>query len=205
LTDGQTQAEGRLHDLRPGVALGTRDLRRMCGAPAGVAVGARGRHGPPVGHRPVLPAVRVAGRWTDLPGVRAVGKCRSSWVTVAICKGVTRDGKPCSARPRPGTDLCPWHSPDLAARRAEWSRRGGRNSSNKQRAQKALPAAPTPDELQRTLGQALADVLSGALEPGRANAAAALGRTLLAIRESVEVEARLAALEQAAFGERRGA
>jgi hypothetical protein len=69
------------------------------------------------------------------------------------CRGTTRDGKPCAAHPRPGTDLCPWHSPDLAARRAEWSARGGAGRSNKQRAKRALPAEPlTAEEVHSYLG-----------------------------------------------------
>ncbi|MDP9470205.1 MAG: hypothetical protein M3Q71_05990, partial [Chloroflexota bacterium] len=55
------------------------------------------------------------------------------------CRGTTKDGKPCAARPRPGTDLCPWHSDDLADRRREWSRRGGTNSSSKARARRQIP------------------------------------------------------------------
>jgi hypothetical protein len=126
-------------------------------------------------------------------------------MTVATCSGRTKGGRPCSAKPLPNSDRCPWHTEGYAERRREWSRRGGINSSSKARLKKTLPAAPTPDELQRVLGQALTDVLGGGLEPGRANAAAALGRALLQIKESVDVEERLAALEQAAFGERRGA
>jgi hypothetical protein len=120
-------------------------------------------------------------------------------MTVASCKGQTKDGKPCAAKPRPGMDLCPWHSPELAERRTEWSRRGGVNSSNKARIRKQLPdAVLSPTELQGLLSKALRDVLTGKLEPGPANAAGGLARALVTIKESADLEERLAALEAAA-------
>ena len=122
---------------------------------------------------------------------------------VARCQGTTASGKPCAAKALPEDRFCPWHSPAWADRRRAWSSQGGTNRSNAARVRKHLPPAPTPDELQRVLGQALTDVLGGTLEPGRANAAAALARSLMAVREATEVEERLAALEQAAGIERR--
>jgi hypothetical protein len=101
-------------------------------------------------------------------------------------------------------DLCPWHSPELAERRAEWSRRGGVNSSNKARIRKQLPDATlSPTELQGLLSKALRDVLTGKLEPGPANAAGGLARALVTIRESAELEQRLSELERAAGIARR--
>ena len=48
------------------------------------------------------------------------------------------------------------------------------------------------------LSVALRGVLTGRLEPGIANAAANLGRAIVAVRESTETEARIASLEAAA-------
>ncbi|MDP9365271.1 MAG: hypothetical protein M3Q10_13780 [Chloroflexota bacterium] len=116
----------------------------------------------------------------------------------ARCVGVTRDGSPCNAKPRPGADSCPWHDEALAARRAEWSRRGGIGRSNKRRAAKAMPAAMTPADLQSLLGVVLRGVVAGKIEPGVGNAAANLGRAIVAVREATTTEERLAALESAA-------
>jgi hypothetical protein len=44
------------------------------------------------------------------------------------------------------------------------------------------------DELRGVLGTALKDVLAGRLEPGPANAAAALARSYLAVSEASAVE-----------------
>jgi hypothetical protein len=118
---------------------------------------------------------------------------------VARCIGTTKDGKPCAAKPRPGTQLCPWHSPDLAARRVEWSAKGGASKSNKARAKKALPDEPlSTDELLAYLSVAFKAVLSGKLTPNIGNALGTLARTMAEIRKTTEIEARLDALEACA-------
>jgi hypothetical protein len=123
------------------------------------------------------------------------------------CQATAASGNPCSAKPRPGRPFCLWHDPEAEQLRREISRKGGEARSNAARIKKALPdQALTPIELMGVMSQALRDVLRGALDPGRANAAAALGRTLVSIREATETADRLAALEQAAgLGERRRA
>ena len=62
---------------------------------------------------------------------------------VARCPSVTREGKPCSATPRPSSAYCAWHDPDLSKWRSEWSAKGGSARSNRQRAAKQLPADRT--------------------------------------------------------------
>jgi hypothetical protein len=120
------------------------------------------------------------------------------------CSGTNRDGGPCNAEVRPERAWCRWHDPELEADRAVWRRKGGEARSNKARAKKALPdAVLSPAELQGVLSQAIRDVLTGTLEPGPANAAAALSRALVTIREATELEERLAALEDAAGIDRR--
>ena len=119
---------------------------------------------------------------------------------VGRCAATTAAGSPCSAQPVRPSGFCYWHDPSLVADRAEARRRGGRAKSNQQRARKQLPAAAlTPAELQGLLSMALQGVLSGRLSPGVGNAAANLGRSLIAAREAVEVEERLNALETAAL------
>ena len=117
---------------------------------------------------------------------------------VERCSAQTRDGNPCSARPLPGSDRCPWHDERLAGRRREWSRRGGVGRSNASRARRSLPAALTSEELLATLSQAITKVERGELEAGPANAIASLARAMNAIRETTEIERRLADLEAAA-------
>ncbi len=115
------------------------------------------------------------------------------------CQAITRTGSRCAAQAVDGVH-CPWHapSPEWVAKRSQWSAEGGRKRSNAERARKSLPdAALTPAQLARVLSKALGDVLSGSLSPGPANAAAALARMLVSIAETVEIEARLTALEAA--------
>jgi len=58
-----------------------------------------------------------------------------------------------------------------------------------------LPDPLSPADLQSILGGVLRDVVEGRLEPGVATAAATVSRALVAIRQAVELEARLAELE----------
>ena len=118
-------------------------------------------------------------------------------MTLARCRGTTRDGKPCAAKPRPGTDLCPWHDPAMTERRAAWSAKGGRQSSNAARARKTLPAGcMTPSELQGFVGTVMRGTLAGRVEPNVAQAIGALARTMTALYPAAEFEQRLADLER---------
>ncbi len=115
------------------------------------------------------------------------------------CRATTKEGKPCSAEAVDGR-LCRWHTsaPEWIEKRSQWSAKGGSSRSNAARARAALPdAALTPTQLACVLSKALSDVLRGDLEPGRANAVSGLARTLVTISETVEIEARLTALEAA--------
>ncbi len=114
------------------------------------------------------------------------------------CQATAKSGKPCSVTALPGDQLCAWHSPVMEERRRQWSRRGGHQRSNKARARRALPPAMTPAELEQVLGGTLRGLLAGRFAPNVASAAAALGRTLITIREAGELETRLSELEAAA-------
>lgn len=117
---------------------------------------------------------------------------------VGTCTATTKSGRPCSAQAWQD-GLCRWHSPHLQEQRAEWRRRGGEQRSNRARAKKTLPdGVLTPRDLQGLLGATLKGVLVGRIEPGVANAAANLGRTLMTIRETADLEERIAALEERA-------
>ncbi len=105
------------------------------------------------------------------------------------CVGVTRDGSPCNAKPRPGADSCPWHDEGLAARRAEWSRKGGANRATAVRARKALPAGVlTNEELRGLVGITIKRVLAEKTEPAIGNSVAALARAYVAVAEAGAVE-----------------
>jgi hypothetical protein len=114
------------------------------------------------------------------------------------CGTTNKDGSPCNARPWKD-DLCRWHHPEAQAAIREGRRKGGRAKSNRARARRQyLDGNLSLPEIQGLLSDALRQLLTGDLEPGRAQAIASLGRVLLAISQSVELEVRLQALERAA-------
>jgi hypothetical protein len=90
------------------------------------------------------------------------------------------------------------HDPESAELRREASKKGGHARSNAARAAKAMPAALTSDELLVTLSRVIGKVESGEIDPGPANAVASLARAINSIRETTEIERRLAELEQRA-------
>ena len=114
---------------------------------------------------------------------------------VERCLGRNRDGSPCSAQPRPG-GYCLWHDPGLAAARAGWRCKGGEGKSTANRAAKRLPKDLR--DVRDALLRALRDVEGGGLAAPQANAMAALARAVVAVHQVAELEARVAALEQAA-------
>ncbi len=95
--------------------------------------------------------------------------------------------------------MCRWHHPRLEAERAVWRERGGQNRANTVRARKRIAdTILEPSDIQGILGDTLRAVIAGTLEPGVGNAAANIARALIAVRESTDVETRLAALEEQA-------
>lgn len=113
------------------------------------------------------------------------------------CSSKNQDGMPCGALAwRDG--LCRWHHPDSAPALAESRRKGGEATSKAARARKAVAQAAPRDmaEIDVLIREAMAGVLSGAVQPRQALALAALARASAAIREQVDVDRRLAALEK---------
>lgn len=118
--------------------------------------------------------------------------------TVRRCSSANAEGGPCGAMAwRDG--LCRWHHPDLAAERAAWREKGGRESSNAARAKKARRDEVPTDlaDVELMLREACAGVVAGTLATRQALALAALARAIGAIRESVGIEQRIAAIEEA--------
>jgi len=115
------------------------------------------------------------------------------------CTATTKSGAACSGTPLPGREWCWSHDPQLNQRRVEGQRRGGSHRSNAARAKRQFVAESLDSgQVLGLLSVALRGVLTGRLEPGIANAAANLGRAIVAVRESTETEARIASLEAAA-------
>src|SRR5215212_436170 len=113
------------------------------------------------------------------------------------CPATTQSGKPCSAKPRPGSTWCAWHDPALAQRRSAWSAKGGANRSNKSRARKALPAElMTMEEVQSYLGVTLRGVLSGTVDPGVGTAVATIARAMTTVAGAGALEQQIAGLAQ---------
>lgn len=112
------------------------------------------------------------------------------------CLGRNKAGGPCAARVLPGSGFCQWHAPEMAAQRRAWSAQGGRNRANSQRARKSLEGeAMTTDEVLGLLSRTLRKLEAGGIEPGLGTATATVAKALISIRQSSELEDRLAELE----------
>jgi len=86
----------------------------------------------------------------------------------------------------------------MAAKRSEWSRKGGRNRANDQRARKALTGGfKDVATAQAVLLQVLARLYKGDFDPGLANAMANVARAIDALAKTnaqVSMEQQLADL-----------
>jgi hypothetical protein len=112
------------------------------------------------------------------------------------CQARTKEGKPCSATPRPGRFYCLWHDPEAADERRRNAAKGGRSRSNLARLKRALPSERLDfGDVQGVLGAVLRDLLAGTLDPPVANAAANVARAFAAIAQAGELEGRLRELE----------
>jgi hypothetical protein len=116
------------------------------------------------------------------------------------CTAPTSAGRPCRANAQADRACCFIHDPAREAERAEARRRGGEAKATATRVTKywlAVGSAIQPGDLPALLRGAALAVASGKLEPGRAVALATVARASIAIREAIEIEARLAKLEAA--------
>lgn len=114
------------------------------------------------------------------------------------CSGKTKNGKPCAARPRPGKSHCPWHDPEFAEKRPEWSAKGGENRSNQARAKKNLPAEPMSNaEAHAWLSLAFRKALVNQMDAAMLNALSTASKALADLSRIVEIEAELAEAQRA--------
>ena len=111
-----------------------------------------------------------------------------------LCAGTRRDGQPCQMTALRDDDYCYTHSPRRAEQRAASNRRGGERRSNAARTAKLIVSSDLQPVFAR-LTSAMDDLIAGRLEPAQATAAAQLARAMCLIFETVELGARLAALE----------
>jgi hypothetical protein len=118
-----------------------------------------------------------------------------------LCTATRADGQPCQAQALPGRGLCIAHDPEARERHKAGQRKGGKAKSTQARAAKqwaAIGREIDPADLPAVLRAAIAAVWEGTLEPSQASAIATLAKTSVAITNDIELEERIAALEQAA-------
>lgn len=116
------------------------------------------------------------------------------------CPTPTAEGRSCRGRVPPGRVYCLSHDPERKESQREASRRGGEARANARRAARqwaAIGEAMRPEDLPAMLRAAMLSVKAGTLEPGQAQAIAALARTSLQLTNDLDVDKRLAALEEA--------
>ena len=113
----------------------------------------------------------------------------------ATCQATRRDGQACETPVVADSCFCFAHDPDLAAKRTEARRQGGRNKSHAARVQRLVPASLKPTIA--TLFTALEEVHAGTLDPKAAGAMAALAGAIARLYSVGVLEERIAALEAA--------
>jgi hypothetical protein len=118
------------------------------------------------------------------------------------CSATRRDGQPCQAIARYGSDLCFWHDP--AAR--EEMREVARKAAHASHARRTVCIGAgkvrldDPDEIRRLLAVAVNALRKGEMQPPTAHALCRLLKTSLEVIEVADLSRRLAKLEESAGG-----
>ncbi|HEV2128687.1 MAG TPA: hypothetical protein VGR22_08725 [Thermomicrobiales bacterium] len=114
------------------------------------------------------------------------------------CIGPTKSGQPCKGTPLPSKAYCFAHDPDLDNQRQSWVKQAGKAKSNKARMKKQLgDGFLDMKDIDGMLCLTLKGVLAGKIEPGVANAAATVAKTIQGIRTTTDLQERLEAIEEA--------
>jgi len=116
------------------------------------------------------------------------------------CTGTTRAGTPCRSF-AVADSLCQAHCPARAEAHRAAVRKGGEARSATRRAARLWAAKGdeiAQADLPAMLRSTMIDVRLGLVEPAVAGAIATLAKTSVALAHDLELEARLAALEEAA-------
>lgn len=119
----------------------------------------------------------------------------------AKCTAMTQAGEPCRSFAVSDRGLCVSHDPEMQARKAEGNRKGGEARSSARRAAKMWAAAGAQmglEDLPAVLRSCMFSVKTGTMEPSQATAIAALAKASLSLSQDLELERRIAVLEEAA-------
>lgn len=126
---------------------------------------------------------------------------------MAKCKGKRKDGKPCQATAQTDNGFCIHHDPDLADKRQEWRREGGKvGTLATLRTPKpwrrldndvAVMSTTGPAELIDLLADTIDEVKTGEIDPKIANSVGYLAGVMMKIIQHQAFEERLAAIEEA--------
>jgi len=113
------------------------------------------------------------------------------------CSARTAAGEPCRATPRRDVPFCFAHDPDSAPEAAEARRLGGlrRRKETTLAIAYEVTGIRTNEELERLLTVAAMETLALDNTPARSRVLTEIVRTALKVRESAQLEERIAALE----------
>jgi hypothetical protein len=117
------------------------------------------------------------------------------------CTGITRAGNPCRGFAVSDAGYCQAHDPARADAHREAMRKGGEARSAVRRAARLWASRGEqiePTALPAMLRATMVDVRAGIVEPGVAQALAALAKASVALSHDLELDARLTALERVA-------
>ena len=118
------------------------------------------------------------------------------------CHTLNKQGRPCGAPPLVEGDRCFWHDPATQAAAAEARRLGGQRRKREGAIQGAFDLAgiKTGADLRRVLEVALMDTLELENSVARTRALASVVSVMGRLKETIEFEARLQALEVSGQG-----
>ena len=113
------------------------------------------------------------------------------------CHALNTQGRPCGAPPLVEGDLCFWHDPATQEAAAEAQRLGGQRRKREGAIQGAfeLEGVKTGADLRRVLEVALMDTLEQENSVARTRALAYVVSVMGRLKETIDLEARLRALE----------
>lgn len=117
------------------------------------------------------------------------------------CKATTKAGTPCRSWAAGPSGYCLMHDPARANERRQAQQAGGSARSSARRAARqwaAIGEQVSTADLPAMLRACMIAVRDGELEPSQASAIANLAKTSVSVANDLELEARIAALEQAA-------
>ena len=108
------------------------------------------------------------------------------------CQGFTKKGLPCASPVvNPDSGFCNSHDPARAAEMESWRALGGKATSQDAAIERKLLRSGDLGAVAQALTSSIAELRSGPITPGSANAIASLSRAYLATREAAMNERRM--------------